>query len=240
MITGGKDAIQDWYDRMAAHGATVKRPFRRLSRFLELFRVQLPAKLLGAKAIRVGLLRQNSAFVIPVIEEPGGKTWTLLGEEFRAGAGLRLTGFAAGSNDKEEALRAMAERELEEELGIDPSWLEEVRLIPTFQGADFVSPGATNEQVALYEARVRLPETVPVHSLHARVRGVAGEAEAVTSHLFELNTGIFSHLHNNSEKLGFLLLLLARVRKRDGGKSANTAREVDAILAAAAEGDHAI
>lgn len=239
MIAGGKDAIGDWHERMRAVGGKVGHPFRRLGHFLELFRVELPASVLGSRGSRVGLLRQNSAFIIPVIEEEGGKVWTIIGEEFRAGAGMRLTGFAAGSNDKDEELRAMAERELGEELGIDPSWLVEVRLIPTFRGADFVSPGGTNEQIALYEALVKLPKGRSVKRLRSRVRGAAGEAEAVTSHVRELTPELFHSLHNNNEKLGLLLLLLARAR-RAGAKDGAIASLVDSILAAATEGEHAV
>ena len=240
MIVGGQDAIADWHERMRLLGARVGRPFRKLGRFLELFRVDLPPRALGSKATRIGLLRQNSAFIIPVIEEEGGKVWTLIGEEFRAGAGMRLTGFAAGSNDKDEKLRAMAERELQEELGIAPSWLMEVRLIPTFRGADFVSPGGTNEQIALYEARVKLPKGRSVKGLRSRVRGAAGEAESITSHVRELTPELFHSLHNNNEKLGLLLLLLARARRGGGAEGGDIAILVDSILAAAAEGAHAV
>jgi 8-oxo-dGTP pyrophosphatase MutT (NUDIX family) len=240
MIIGGKDAIQDWHERIAAVGARVARPFRKLGGFMELFRVHLPARVLGTAATRIGLLRQNSAFIIPVIEEPGGEVWTIIGEEFRAGAGMRLTGFAAGSNDQAEDLRALAIRELHEELGIDPAWLVEVRLIPAFAGANFVSPGATNEQIALYEANVRLPENLSIHRLRSRVRGAAGEAEAVTSQIRELNADLFQNLHNMGEKLGLLLLLLDRARRADKRGCAQTARVVDSILTAAAEGERAI
>lgn len=152
---------------------------------------------------------------------------------------MRLTGFAAGSNDKDEKLRAMAERELQEELGIPPSWLTEVRLIPTFRGADFVSPGGTNEQIALYEARVSLPKGRSVKGLRSRVRGAAGEAESITSHVRELTPELFHSLHNTNEKLGLLLLLLARAR-RGGTEGGDIAILVDSILAAAAEGAHAV
>jgi 8-oxo-dGTP pyrophosphatase MutT (NUDIX family) len=237
MIIGGLDAIADWYARIRAAGGTAGRPFRRLGKFLELFRVELPPAIYGTAATRIGLLRQNSAFIIPVIETPDGAVWTVLGEEFRAGAGLRLTGFAAGSNDRAEALRSLAERELQEELGIHPSWLLEVRLIPTFAGADFVSPGGTNEQVALYEAQIRLPEGLSVPELHARTHGARGEAEAVTSHVRPLTPALFRDLHNNQEKLGLLLLLLQRARRR-GMPARELAALVGSILDEASLGDH--
>ncbi|MEO0445654.1 MAG: NUDIX domain-containing protein [Verrucomicrobiota bacterium] len=235
MILGGTDAIADWYERIRAVKGKPGPPFRRLGNFLQLFRVELPKAIYGESTFRVGLLRQNSAFIIPVIEEEEGAAWTVLGEEFRAGAGMRLTGFAAGSNDKEEALRSLAERELEEELGIQADWLEEVSLIPTFAGGDFVSPGGTNEQIALYEARVRLPKGMLVQDLHKKTHGAKGEAEAVTSLVRELTPSLFHELHNTNEKLGLLLLLLARAQN---GSARSREGMLNSILAESAKGAH--
>ncbi len=194
------DAIARWYEKKLADGYEV-RPLRRIGRFIEVVESSR-----AGEPSRIAFLRQNSVFILPVIEIRG-KLFTLLGEEYREGAARKTVGFPAGSLDKGgESLLEVAKRELLEETPLKEEWISGMSEIYV-GGHNYVSPGGTNEQIFYVRADVRLPEDMDITDLEGLISGVEAEGEHIVSHVRELTHDLVYELEISGQKLALLLML---------------------------------
>lgn len=197
------NAMTSWYERTVALGRQIKN-IRRIGDFMEIVETFNPDN----HARRLLQLAHDSVIIIPIINYRG-KLFTVLGEEFRDGAGETLVGFPAGRLKPGTTIIDEAERELLEETPIKKDWVTSFELIDVGQ-KNYSTPGATNEQIHFVKANISLPEGVTPEDLHGVHQGVEEEHESINSIVEELNIDLLPVLGAESSKLGLLLALQSK------------------------------
>ncbi len=140
---------------------------------LEVWEMELPE---GRSAVREVVLHRGSVGLVPLLDD--GRV--LLVRQYRASVGRVLLEIPAGTRDPgEEDWEAIAQRELQEEVGMRAGRLERL-------GTIYPSPGFLREEVILFLARDLTPsrramdederiEVVPLPLAEAVERVLAGE-----------------------------------------------------------------
>lgn len=159
------------------------------------------------------LLRGDSVSVLLVLHCPGAAPLTVLTREARIPiARPDLLALPAGMLDGGEFI-STALRELSEEVGTDLQVRQEdLVLLDTV----WLSPGGTDETMALYCADITVPTDV-VRTLDGRHTGLPGEHENI--HLHVLPLADLPHIGRTDAKtiLSYHLYMARRVRQNDAG-----------------------
>lgn len=196
-----RNALSSWYERTAATGADIRTVKRIGDGFMDI----VETVDLERKHRRLLQIVHDSVVIIPVIHFRE-KIFTVLGDEFRSGAGESLASFPAGRLTPGVSIEEEALRELIEETPIKKEWVTDLQLLSTGE-RNYSTPGATNEQIHFVQADINLPAGVSLEDINGKHSGLEEEGESITSIVTELNFELMYQLGSESGKLGLLLAL---------------------------------